>query len=205
MNLHRTTHCLVASLATCLQAGCDRARRASSNSSLVLNLGTVFQVADKPSTPLMKVFIYSRLLSLSLIYYRWLFPDCERKRFIYTIHPCKQPGRFILSCPRSQATFPILLLDLRHPDPLLDLNYSSRSFCLSTFAHALPLPGGTGLSPRACEHSNQVLQYHFCKSLCLNSQMRSALSEHFCKLYFVLLVTKKELNGYCGLYSKCFP
>lgn len=42
MNLHRTTHCLSLSLATCLQAGRHRVESASSNSPLVLNLGTVF-------------------------------------------------------------------------------------------------------------------------------------------------------------------
>lgn len=157
MNLHKTTHCLSLSLAH-LSASWPwhRGRSASSNGSLVLDFGTVFQVADKPSTPLMKVFIYSPLLSLSLICYRWLFPWLWEEGFICTIHPCKQPEDSFLVVPSIPGYFLHPLTRLETSWPPFGPSTTALLFA-SESLHVLSLfLVGLGSLSLSCKHSDQV-------------------------------------------------
>ena len=123
----------------------------------------------------MKVFIYSCLLSLSLIHYRWLFPWLWEEGFICTIHPCKQPGRVILSCPSIPGYFP-------HPLTRLETSWPSFGPSTTTLLSAsvplhmlsLFLVGLGFLSCMQTLWSSAAVSF-LQKSLCLNSQMRSSL------------------------------
>ena len=118
MNLHKTTHCLSLSLAH-LSASWPwhRGRSASSNGSSVLDFRTVFQVADKLSTPLMKVS-YIHLCCPCLLYVTDGYsPGCERKNLSVTFTHVNNLEDSFLVVPSIPGYFP-------HPLTRLETSWS---------------------------------------------------------------------------------
>ena len=153
----------------------------------------------------MKVFIYSPLLSLSLIYYRWLFPWCERKDLSVPFTHVNNLEDSFLVAPLIPGYFP-------HPLTRLETSWPSFGPSTTTLLSAsVPLHVfslflvGLGSLSLACEHSDQVLQYHFFrKAFCLNSQMRSSLYLNtFVGFTLYYLLPKRKWMDIVDF--KCFP